>query len=189
MRVSRQNPPRATAALVCALSLLLGACGSAGAYGHSPTYAPLGDEESAAEKAKEYDPVMAKRSPEKWKGKTVSVFGVVLARSPGSGGNSQLKLSVRTLEPRNLCDSSDTDTCRVTVSEHEHAVVHALVHLSAEDDIGEHSVGPRSLVRVIGTLTDAVDTGDGEQMIQGTYYRHWPRNFYVTTADRGMMRR
>lgn len=171
-----------------ALASFVAACGSAGPYGHSPEYAPLGDEEAAASKAREYDPVMAKRAPEKWKGKEVSAFGVVLSRTPGSSGNSQLKLSVRTLEPRNLCESSDSDTCRVTVSEHEHAIVHALVHLSAEDDIGEHSIGPRSLVRVIGPLSDAVNEGDGEPVIQARYYRHWPRNFYVTTADRKYMR-
>ncbi|HVU02999.1 MAG TPA: hypothetical protein VHE30_14665 [Polyangiaceae bacterium] len=169
------------------LSLALVGCGSAGPYGHSPNYVPLSEEEEATASATEYDPVMAKRSPEKWKGKAVSVFGVVLGRSAGSGGNAEVKLSVRTLETRNLCESSDSDTCRVTVSDHEHAVVHALLHLSAEDDIGEHSIGPRSLVRVVGTLTDDVDPGDGEPVLKATYYRHWPRGFYVTTADRKFM--
>lgn len=172
-------------ALVAALS----SCASAGPYGHSHVYAPLGDERSAAAGATEYDPVMAKRSPDKWKGKTVSLFGVVLARSPGSGGNAEVKLSVRTLEPRNLCDSTDEDSCRVTVSDHEHAIVHALLHLSTEDDLGEHSIGPRSLVRVVGTVTDDVDASDGEPVLKATYYRHWPRGFYVTTADRAVMRR
>jgi hypothetical protein len=100
-----------------------------------------------------------------------------------------VKLSVRTLEPRNLCESSDDDSCRVTVSEHEHAIVHALLRLSSEDDIGEHSVGPRSLVRVIGTVTDEVDQSDGEPVLKAKFYRHWPRDFYVTTADRSYMRR
>jgi hypothetical protein len=171
------------------LSLALVGCGSAGQYGHSPVYAPLGDEEAAAAGAKEYDPVMAKRSPDQWKGKTVSVFGIVAGRSAGSGGKAEVKLSVRTLEPRNLCDSGDDDSCRVTVSEHEHAVVHALLRLSTEDDIGEHSVGARSLVRVIGTISDEVDPSDGEPVLQAKFYRHWPRGFYVTTADRKYMRR
>jgi hypothetical protein len=172
-----------------ALAAVLFSCASAGPYGHAPVYAPLGEEESAAAGSVEYDPVMAKRSPDKWKGKSVSLFGVVLARAPGSGGNAELKLSVRTLEPRNLCDSTDEDSCRVTVSDHEHAVVHVLLHLGAEDDLGEHSVGPRSLVRVVGTLTDDVDAADGEPVLQAKYYRHWPRGFYVTTADRAVMRR
>jgi len=170
------------------LGLLALSCGSAGAYGHSQTYSSLGDEEDAAAGATDYDPVMAKRSPEKWKGKSVSAFGVVLQRGAGPGGANEVKLSLRTLEKRNLCESSDEDTCRVTVSEHEHGVVHAMLHLKTEDDIGEHSMGPGSLVRVIGMLADAVDPSDGEPVVQAKYYRHWPRGFYVTTADRKYMR-
>lgn len=169
--------------------LLLLACGSAGQYGHARSYAPLGDEESAAEGAADYDPVMAKRSPEKWKGKSVSAFGIVLGRNAGPAGASEVKLSLRNLETRNLCESSDDDSCRVTVSEHEHAIVHAMLHLRTEDDIGEHSLGPGSLVRIIGALADAPDPSDGEPVIQAKYYRHWPRGFYVTTADRKFMRR
>src|SRR5262249_2674782 len=148
----------------------------------------LGDEESAAEGSTEYDPVMAKRSPEKWKGKSVSAFGVVVSRNAGPGGASEVKLSLRNLETRNLCESTDDDTCRVTASEHEHAVVHAMLHLKAEDDLGEHSMGPGSLVRIVGVLADAVDQSDGEPVIEAKYYRHWPRGFYVTTADRKFMR-
>lgn len=170
------------------VGLFLSACGSAGPYGHARTYSALSDEESAADGATDYDPVMAKRSPEKWKGKPVSAFGIVVARSSGPGGASEVKLSLRNLETRNLCESSDDDTCRVTVSEHEHAVIHAMLHLRAEDDLGEHSLGPGSLVRVIGVLADAVDPSDGEPVIEAKYYRHWPRGFYVTTADRKFMR-
>lgn len=165
------------------------ACGSAGQYGHSKTYSSLGEEESAAAGVKDYDPVMAKRSPEKWKGLSVSAFGIVVSRNSGPGGASEVKLSLRNLEPRNLCESTDEDTCRVTVSEHEHAIVHAMLHLSAEDDLGEHSLGPGSLVRVIGVVADAVDPSDGEPVLQAKYYRHWPRGFYVTTAERKYMLR
>jgi hypothetical protein len=175
--------------LAPALLVALPSCASAGPYGHSQVYAPLGAEEAAVRGAVEYDPVMAKRSPDQWKGKTASLFGVVLSRTPGAAGNAELKLSVRTLEPRNLCDSTDDDSCRVTVSDREHAVVHARLHLTTEDDLGERSIGPRSLVRIVGTLTDDVDPADGEPVLKATYYRHWPRGFYVTTADRGMMRR
>jgi len=149
----------------------------------------LDEEESAAEGAITYDPVMAKRSPDKWRGKSISVFGVVLDRTAGAGGQAEAKLSVRTLEPRNLCESGDEDSCRVTVSEHEHAVVHVLVKLGVDDDIGPHSLGPASLVRIVGKLTDEVHPADGEPVLQATYYRHWPRGFYVTTADRKFMRR
>jgi hypothetical protein len=41
-----------------------------------------------------------------------------------------------------------------------------------------------SLVRVLGKLTDDVDPQDGAVVIKADYYRHWPRNFFVTTASR-----
>jgi hypothetical protein len=171
------------------LGLAALSCGSGGQYGHSKTYSPLGEEETAAAGSKDYDPIMVKRSPEKWKGQSVSAFGVVVNRGSGPGGANQVKLSLRTLEMRNLCESTDEDTCRVTVSDHEHGVLHAMLHLKAEDDLGEHSIGPGSLVRVIGVVADAVDHSDGEPVLQAKYYRHWPRGFYVTNADRKFMRR
>jgi hypothetical protein len=171
------------------LALLSCACHSAGQYGFARTYEPLGDEEDAQQGAKDYDPVMAQRAPDDWKGKTVSVFGVVKVRNPGPNGQSDLTLSVRTREERNLCDTADEDTCRVTVSDREHAVVHALVTLEDEDDIGKESVGPGSLLRIIGTIRDTVDPDDGTTVIRAKYHRHWPRNYYVTTADRQHMRR
>jgi hypothetical protein len=171
------------------LGLVLAGCHSPGLYGHSQVYAPLSDEESALERAKEYDPVMAQRTPDEWKGKLITLFGVVKSRHPGPGGNADLALSVRTLEARNLCDTSDEDTCRVTVSDREHAAVHAHARLSGDDDIGRKSVGAGSLVRVVGTLTDSVDANDGAPVVKVTYVRHWPRDFYVTSADREHMRR
>jgi len=75
------------------------------------------------------------------------------------------------------------------VSEHEHAVVHATIKLASEDDIGAHSVGPGSLLRVIGKLSDEVDPDDGSPVLRASYYRHWPRNFFVTTADAAHMQR
>ncbi|MEZ4220722.1 MAG: hypothetical protein R3B13_07305 [Polyangiaceae bacterium] len=165
------------------------ACHSPGQYGHARVYAPLSEEQDATAGAKEYDPVMVQRKPEDFKGKTLTFFGVVLSRSEGRGGTARLRLSVRSLEPRNLCESKDEDSCRVTVGDREHAVAHALVKLSADDDIGKLSVGPGSLVRVVGELVDEVDNNDGGAVLKATYYRHWPRNYYVTTADRPLMRR
>jgi hypothetical protein len=165
------------------------ACSSAGPYGYSPTYTPLAEEEDATQGAKEYDPIMAKRFPEEWRDKPVSVFGVVTNRGQAAGGASRLTLSVRTLASRNLCDAGGEDTCRVTVSDREHAIVHANVKLRSGDDIGEKSAGPGSLVRVVGKFTDVVDNDDGNAIINGSYYRHWPVHHYVTTAASSYMRR
>ena len=167
---------------------LLVACHSAGPYGYSKTYSALDAEEEAAESARELDPVMLERAREDWRKTSISLFGVVKARREAPNGNAYLTLSMRTLAERNLCDSPDEDSCRVTVGDHEHAVVHAIAKLSAEDDIGRRSVAPGSLVRVIGRLADDVGD-DGAPVLSASYIRHWPRAEYVTLADSDHMRR
>lgn len=164
--------------------VLLPACSGAGPYGFSRTYSPLDAEEDAAEGAKEYDPVMAERDKAEWKKTKVSLFGIVTKRGEGPAGTASVTLSVRTLEVRNLCEELDEATCRVTVGEREFAIVHANIKLTPADDIGEKSLNRGSLVRVIGKLTDDVDPEDGSPVFKAEYYRHWPRNFFVTTASR-----
>ena len=142
-----------------------------------------------ASAAKEYDPVMAQRSPDQWRGKPVSFFGVVTNRGSGPGGATYLAMSVRTLEPRNLCEAEDEDSCRVTVSDREHAVVHVLLNPTGDDEMGEHSVGMSSLLRIVGTTGDEVDPNDGTPIFRATFYRHWPRGFYVTSKAAAVLRR
>jgi hypothetical protein len=170
--------------LLAFVALSLAACSSAGPYGYSRTYSALDAEEDATEGAREYDPVMAERDKAEWKKGKVSLFGIVSKRTAGPGGTAYVTLSVRTLEARNLCEDLDEATCRVTVGEREFAVVHAKLKLAPADDIGEKSVNRGSLVRVVGKLTDEVDPEDGTPVFKAEYYRHWPRNFFVTTASR-----
>lgn len=163
-------------------------CQSAGVYGHAPRYVELDDETAAAAGAREYDPVMAERQPDQWRRAKLSLFGVVEGRETGPGGQAKLKLSVRRLESRNLCDSeTDQDSCRVTVSDKDFGVVFVLVPLRGEDDVGPHSVGPRSLLRVIGTLGQDVSSS-GAPVVHATWYRHWPMFYYVTRASARDMR-
>jgi len=164
--------------------LFVCACHSAGPYGFSRTYSPLDAEEDAAEGAREYDPVMVERDKAEWKKGKISVFGIVNKRAQGPAGTAYVSLSVRTLEQRNLCEELDEETCRVTVGEREFAVVHAQLKLAPSDDIGEKSLNRGSLVRVVGKLTDEVDPEDGTPVLKAEYYRHWPRNLFVTTASR-----
>jgi hypothetical protein len=172
-----------------ALSLAVLGCHSAGPYGHAVNYEPLGDEEKFASAAREYDPVMFQRQPDEWRAKPTSLFGVVTNRGSGSGGGAYLTVSVRRLEPRNLCDNAnDEDSCRVTVSDRDFGVVHAIASLRPEDDVGEHSVGIGSLVRVVGLFGQDLDSNDGAPIIRATYYRHWPRYTYVTKASSVNMR-
>jgi hypothetical protein len=171
------------------LFLLALRCSSAGPYGFSRVYEPLSDEEDQAEGAKEYDPIMIEREPETWKKHAISVFGIVRQRTQAAGGSAYLTLGVRTLSQRNICDSAADDSCRVTVSEHDFATVHAIAKLRPEDDLGKASLQPGALVRVIGKLNDDVDKNDGAPIVVARYYRHWPRNHFVTTADRDHMQR
>lgn len=175
---------RLSAALV-----LFCACRSPGPYGYAVTYVPTSEEKAAVEGSREYDPVMVGREPEAWRKGTTSLFGVVTGRVPGPGGAASLTLSVRRLEPRNLCsNANDEDTCRVTVSDRDFGIVHALVKLRPEDELGEKSVGIGSLVRVVGTLGEDVDPADGAPILRATFYRHWPRNVYVTKSKSDLMK-
>jgi hypothetical protein len=98
-------------------------------------------------------------------------------------------LSVRHLEPRNLCEYTDDESsCRTTVSDHDFGLVHAHILLRHDDDIGEHSVGTGSLLRVVGPLADDSDPSDGSPIIRPTFYRHWPRYFFVTRSAAAVMR-
>lgn len=167
----------------------LSACRSAGPYGYAASYAPTSEEEVEVKEAREYDPVMFAREPEKWRrGKSV-LFGVVTARTPGPGGSANMTLSIRKLETRNLCsNANDEDTCRVTVSDRDFGILHVLVRLRPEDEVGERVLGQGSLMRVVGTFGDDVDASDGAAVLRATFYRHWPRHYFVTQSKSELMR-
>jgi hypothetical protein len=132
---------------------------------------------------------MVERMPEAWKKAKITVFGVVKRRTDAKGGGAYITLGMRTVADRNLCDAPDESSCRVTVSAREHAVVHAIARLRSGDDLGNTSILPGSLVRVVGHLTDDVDPSDGALVMRADYYRHWPRGEYVTMADSDHMKR
>jgi hypothetical protein len=174
--------------LVAAGSAAAG-CRSAGPHGFATQYAPRSDEKTATAGGREYDPVMVARDPEAWRKSKTMLFGVVTSRAPGPGGAAYLTLSVRKLETRNLCsNANDEDTCRVTVSDRDFGVVHVLTRLDPEDDMGGHSVGVGSLLRTVGTFGEDVDPADGGPVLRSSFYRHWPRHFYVTRASADVMR-
>lgn len=172
-----------------ALAWFTVACSSVGPYGYSRTYSPLDEEERAVANSREFDPVMAQRAPDDWKKARVNLFGVVQARKDAAGGGAYLTLGMRSLGTRNLCEDADDASCRVTVSEREHAVVHAVVRLRSGDDLGKLSVQPGSLLRLVGRLGDDVDPADGGAVLRAEFYRHWPRGEFVTMADSEHMRR
>jgi hypothetical protein len=180
---------RVHVATLATIAFFATGCRSAGPYGHSPRYVELDEETTMTAGAREYDPVMVERQPDEWRKGKIVLFGVVQSRSAGPGGQALLKLGVRRLEPRNLCENEhDDDTCRVTVSDKDFGVVDVLVLLRGEDDVGPHAVGQRSLVRVLGTLGQDVSPDDGAPVLHATWFRHWPAYFYVTHASATNMR-
>jgi hypothetical protein len=149
----------------------------------------LDEETAAAAGARDYDPVMVLRQPEEWRKGKVVLFGVVAGRSAGPGGQALLRLMVRRLEPRNLCENAnDDDSCRVTVSDKDFGVVWALASLHGDDDVGPRAVGQRSLLHVVGTVGQDVSETDGAPIVHATYYRHFPSMSYVTRASARFMR-
>lgn len=189
MKPSSAIPTRLLARLSAVAMAATSACHSPGPYGHSPRYAELSEETIAVAGAREYDPVMVERQPDEWRKGKITLIGVVESRTAGPGAQALLKLSVRRLEPRNLCQSaSDEDTCRVTVSDKDFGAITALVQLRGDDDVGPRAVGQRSLLRIVGTLGQDVSPGDGTPVLHATYCRHWPAYFYVTRASASDMR-
>jgi hypothetical protein len=190
MKMSMWNPAGwMNRVLPLAVSALFIGCHGAGPYGHARVYVTASGEDRAAAPAAEYDAFQFERTPDKLKGKQVWLFGVVTQRRPGPGGTAYLALSLRTLQPRNLCDNDEEDSCRVTVSEREMGRAHAMVALQGDDEIGERSVGLGSLVRVVGHVAEEVDPSDGTGVVRGEFYRHWPRGYYVTTKAAAVMHR
>lgn len=181
--------PRSIRVALLAASAFAVSCHSPGPYGFAVDYASTPDEASAAKDARPYDPVMVQREPEVWRKGKLVLFGIVTSRAPGPGGAAYLTLSIRTLEPRNLCgNANDESSCRVTVSDRDFGVVHAIVGLRPEDDTGERPVGIGSLVRVVGSLGEDVDPADGAPIVRSSFYRHWPRHYFVTKANADVMR-
>lgn len=175
--------------LLAGTALLASACAGGGKYGYARAYSPLSQEETALEGSEHFDPVMARRLPQDWLKKKIHLFGVVVARREGAGGKTDIVLSVRRLAARNLCESGDEESCRVTVGDQELARVHALLSLKKKDSLGKGNLGPRSLVRLVGQLQELPDKKDGTAVILAKYYRHWPAANYVTEQAREYMRR
>jgi hypothetical protein len=185
--VGRMSYRSSLVAGYCA-ALLVG-CHGAGPYGHSPHYVELDEETTAVAGARDYDPIMVERQPDEWRKGTTALFGVVQSRTAGPNGQALLKLGVRRLELRNLCENgNDDDSCRVTVSDKDFGIVWALVSLHGEDDVGPHSVGIRSLLRVVGRIGQDVSPTDGAPVLRATWYRQWPAFFYVTRSSARDMR-
>lgn len=169
-------------------------CAGAGPYGYAQVYAPLDAEQAAVDGSVPYDPSAVRRRAKQWQGRTVNAFVIVERVQSLKGNPSQLDVvaSLRTLQPRNLCQEPDESSCRVTVSDQSFDAVRVV--LSQEvvwPKGGEHpdSIQPGSLLRVIGKVTPPAADADEVPRIDATLVRHWPLKTYVTASNRDIMRR
>lgn len=170
-------------------SLILAACGGSGLYNFARTYEPLKAERShmsATETQVAFEDV--KRDPNGFKNAEVGWFGVVTSFSDLDDGRQRLGLSLRAHQPRHLCSDNREASCRVTVSEKSLGNFTVDLKLAPEELNGKDRVWIGSLLKVYGTPTGEYDE-EGALVLKETYHRHFPRDTYVTTANRDSMRR
>jgi hypothetical protein len=173
------------------LSLGLASCSAPGPYGYAQVYSPLDSEEEATKGSVPFDPSAATRKPDVWRGRLVSTFGIVTEVTPGASPDTRkVLLSMRGLQPRNLCDGPDDETCRVTVTDTEFARLWAVLPNAAlvPKTTPPDPVQPGSLLRVVGKL-EVSNVVSEPPTIHVTLARHWPLQTYVTTRARESMRR
>lgn len=169
------------------LSSLAG-CGGAGPYNYARTYEPLISERGHLERAQEIPYERVKSVPHDYKETELAWFGVVSAAHDLPDGRAQLKLAARTHQARHLCRDEYQDSCRLTVSESSPGEFTVRVALKPDEKQGKERVWVGSLLKVYGKPTGESDE-QGDPVIEPAYYRHWPRGYYVTTAQRGAMKR
>ncbi|MCA9601532.1 MAG: hypothetical protein R3A78_03460 [Polyangiales bacterium] len=166
---------------------LLG-CG-AGPYGYARDYEPLGEEDDLLEHTRQTTYEDVRRDPTRFQGNELGWFGVVDDLRSVGAGVYRLRMTYRTLRPRNLCSDETSGSCRVTVNERAGGEFDVLVRLRATDEApGEHRLWAGSLLRVFGKVEPELAEGD-IPVIQATWYRHWPAGTYVTTGAADSMRR
>lgn len=176
-----------------ALSLALAATAAAGCgggqYGYAHTYEPLGEEQAYMQRAVElsYEEVRRTRPEQQ---QMVGWFGVVTEPPQAQeDGRVRVVLSLRAHQERHLCETSSSDTCRVTVSSREVGRFTAVIPMREEDRAGARRLWTGSLLKVYGTATGEEDEAHAGPILMADWYRHWPPHYYVTTASAGSMRR
>jgi hypothetical protein len=169
------------------VALLISACGG-GQYGFSRTYEPLIGERAHLEKAQELPLEDVRKAPYDYKTVEVAWFGVVQSIHELGDGRSELYLAGRIHQARHLCKDEYQDSCRMTVSESSPGNFVARLKLKDDEKTGKERIWVGSLLKIYGTPTGDYDE-KGDPIVDVSYHRHWPRGYYVTTAQRSGMTR
>jgi len=181
--------PVHTRVLPVLLTLALCACAGSGPYNFAREYAPLKAERDHYEgTARQIAYEDVQRDPNGFTKSEVGWFGVVTSYTDLLDGRERIGLSMRTHQPRHLCSTNQDSSCRVTVSDRSMGSFVIEVTLSPEEKLGRDRIWIGSLLKVYGTPTGEYDD-EGGLLLNVSYYRHFPRGTYVTTAHRAAMRR
>jgi hypothetical protein len=181
------SPLRARAFWLVLLACALGACGG-GQYGFARTYSPLASEQTHFDQAEEATYQDLLRDPRRFAKTEVGWFGTVSNVAAAADGRARLTLNLRAHQARHLCAEDSRSSCRVTVSEAQLGVFTVDLALKPDEINGKERIWVGSLLKVYGTHSGEYSEETGP-VLNVSYYRHWPRGLYVTTAARGSMRR
>lgn len=174
-------------ALVLGLASLAAVGCGGNRYGYAHTYQPADGERAYMDRAVElsYEEVRRTR-PELQQ--MVGWFGVVTEPPQlQQDGTARVVLSLRAHQERHLCESSSSETCRVTVSAREIGPFTAIIPMREEDRAGPQRLWTGSLLKVYGAATGE-EQETGGPVLMAEWYRHWPPHYYVTTVSAGSMR-
>jgi len=178
---------RLAAPLAVLLAFGLSGC-SGGQYGFARTYSPVTTEQTHFDEAEQPTYQDLLRDPRHYEKVEVGWFGVVTNLASQPDGNTRVTLSLRAHQTRHLCADDSRSSCRVTVSEAALGVFSADIAIKGDELTGKDRIWVGSLLKVYGTHSGEYSEETGP-VLKVSYYRHWPRGYYVTTAARGSMRR
>ena len=164
------------------------ACHGPGPYGFARAYEPLLSERPHLDQAQQLPYEQVNREPYNYRGTEIAWFGVVTEMNELPDGRTEARLSFRLHQGRHLCSDEYQDSCRVTVSDNSSGQFTARMKVPASEKSGQERLWLGSLLKIYGKPTGDYDQ-HGDPVIETTYYRHWPRGYYVTTAQRAAMRR
>jgi len=167
--------------------VLLCACGG-GQYGYDREYVTHGDEDPYMERVAQVSYEDVRRDPADYRSSLLGWFAVVTSVERDAGNRTLIHGTHRIHQARHLCSDETSGSCRVTVSDRASGPFTAVVDIRPEDREGEERLWGGSLVKIYGSPTGEFDT-EGGPILDGEFYRHWPRGTYVTTGASGSMRR
>ncbi|MFT3923676.1 MAG: hypothetical protein QM778_14185 [Myxococcales bacterium] len=169
-------------------SLACAACGGANNYNFARSYEPLRAEKAHYLSAQAVPLEDVKRDPNGFQTTEIGWFGVVRGLRDLGNGKTRVSMELHAHHERHLCSEQSSSSCRLTIAERDLGSFDGDLMLKPEEKKGPDHVAVGSLLKVYGHPTGEY-ADDGGPVLDVSYFRHWPRGTYVTTADRGTMRR